>query len=191
MDFTRARSIWERALELHYRDRTMWLNYAEFEMRNKFVDHSRNVCELAVALFPRVDQLWFKNIHMEEVLDNVEGARLIFEWWMQWQPDQLGWLGFAKFEVKNGEIPRARNVYQRAVDKLADDEDAELLFVAFAEFEEKCKDVEKARCICKSALDHIPKGKAEDLYRKFVTFEKQYGDKEGIEDGILGKRRFQ
>jgi crooked neck len=40
-------------------------------------------------------------------------------------------------------------------------------------------------------LDHIPKGRAEDLYRKFVAFEKQYGDKEGIEDAIVGKRRFQ
>ncbi|MCI25956.1 crooked neck-like protein 1-like, partial [Trifolium medium] len=39
--------------------------------------------------------------------------------------------------------------------------------------------------------DHIPKGRAEDLYRKFVAFEKQYGDREGIEDAIVGKRRFQ
>ncbi|GAA0158065.1 RNA splicing factor [Lithospermum erythrorhizon] len=105
-----------------------------------------------------------------------------------WVVGVSAWIRFAKSEVKNGEIPRARNVYQRAVDKLADDEDAEQLFVAFAEFEEKCKDVEKARCIYKSALDHILKGKAEDLYRKFVAFEKQYGDKEGIEDESLGSQ---
>ncbi|GMI89853.1 hypothetical protein HRI_002654600 [Hibiscus trionum] len=93
--------------------------------------------------------------------------------------------------MKNGEIVRARNVYERAVEKLADEEDAEQLFVAFAEFEERCKETERARCIYKFALDHIPKGRAEDLYRKFVAFEKQYGDKEGIEDAIVGKRRFQ
>ena len=29
------------------------------------------------------------------------------------------------------------------------------------------------------------------MYKKFVAFEKQYGDKEGIEDAIAGNRRFQ
>ena len=63
--------------------------------------------------------------------------------------------------------------------------------MAFAEFEERCKETERARCIYKFALGRIPKGRAEDLYRKFVAFEKQYGDREGIEDAIIGKRRFQ
>ncbi|KAL0447810.1 UNVERIFIED_CONTAM: Pre-splicing factor clf1 [Sesamum latifolium] len=93
--------------------------------------------------------------------------------------------------MKNGEIARARNCYERAVDKLGDDDEAEELFGAFAEFEEKCKETERARCIYKYALDHIPKGRAEELYKKFVAFEKQYGDREGIEDAIVAKRRFQ
>ncbi|KAF2313427.1 hypothetical protein GH714_010952 [Hevea brasiliensis] len=173
-DFNRARSVWERALEVDYRNHTLWLKYAEVEMKNKFINHARNVWDRAVTLLPRVDQLWYKYIHMEEMLGNVAGARQIFERWMNWMPDQQGWLSYikfelsawiryAKFEMKNGEVARARNVYERAVEKLADDEEAEQLFVAFAEFEE----------------------------RKFVAFEKQYGDKEGIEDAIVGKRRFQ
>ncbi|WMV20643.1 hypothetical protein MTR67_014028 [Solanum verrucosum] len=94
--------------------------------------------------------------------------------------------------MKNGEIGRARNCYERAVDKLADDdEEAEQLFVAFAEFEEKCRETDRARFIYKFALDHIPKGRAEDLYSKFVAFEKQYGDREGIEDAIVGKTQFE
>ncbi|PPD90631.1 hypothetical protein GOBAR_DD12431 [Gossypium barbadense] len=72
--------------------------------------------------------------------------------------------------MKNGEIVRARNVYERVVEKLADEEDAEQLFVAFTEFEERCKETERARCIYKFPLNLIPKG---------------------IEDAILGKRRFQ
>uniref|UniRef100_A0A6N2JXC9 Suppressor of forked domain-containing protein n=1 Tax=Salix viminalis TaxID=40686 RepID=A0A6N2JXC9_SALVM len=219
-DFNRARSVWERALEVDYRNHTLWLKYAEVEMKNKFINHRRNVWDRAVTLLPRVDQLWYKYIHMEEMLGDVAGARQIFERWMGWMPDQQGWLSYikfelryneverargmferfvqchpkvsawiryAKFEMKNGEVARARNVYEMAVQKLADDEEAEMLFVAFAEFEERCKETERARCIYKFALDHIPKGRAEDLYRKF----KQYGDKEGIEDAIVGKRRFQ
>ncbi|KAJ6695337.1 hypothetical protein OIU74_014466 [Salix koriyanagi] len=196
-DFNRARSVWERALEVDYRNHTLWLKYAEVEMKNKFINHARNVWDRAVTLLPRVDQLWYKYIHMEEMLGNVAGARQIFERWMGWMPDQQGWLSYikfelryneverargiferfvqchpkvsawiryAKFEMKNGEVARARNVYEMAVQKLADDEEAEMLFVAFAEFRREVK---------------------------FVAFEKQYGDKEGIEDAIVGKRRFQ
>ncbi|KAL3499253.1 hypothetical protein ACH5RR_038346 [Cinchona calisaya] len=68
--------------------------------------------------------------------------------------------------MKNGEIGRAWNCYERAVEKLGDDEEeAEELFFAFVE--------------------------AEDLYKKFLAFEQQYGDRQGIEDAIVGKRRFQ
>lgn len=54
-----------------------------------------------------------------------------------------------------------------------------------AEFEEKCKEPERARAIFKYALDHIPKGQAQDVYKRFVQFEKQHGDREGIEVSLL------
>ena len=57
----------------------------------------------------------------------------------------------------------------------------EELFIKFAEFEEKCKEPERARAIYKYALDHIPKAQAQDVYKRFVAFEKQHGDREGIE----------
>ncbi|KAG6520037.1 crooked neck-like protein 1 [Zingiber officinale] len=223
-DFARARSVWERVLDVDYRNPTLWLKYAELEMRHRFINHARNVWDRAVGLLPRVDQLWYKYIHMEEMLGNVAGARQIFERWMDWQPDTKGWLSYikfelrynevdrarsiyerfvvchprpssfikyAKFEAKRGEIARTRAVYERAIELLSEDEDAELLFVAFAEFEEWCKETERARCIYKFALDHVPKGRAEDLYKRYLAFEKQYGDKAGIEDAIISKRRFQ
>ena len=65
------------------------------------------------------------------------------------------------------------------------------LFISFAKFEERCREVERARMIYKYALDNLAKEDAADLYAKFMAFEKQYGDVEGIEDAILGKRRFQ
>ncbi|KAL5554905.1 hypothetical protein UlMin_037141 [Ulmus minor] len=174
-DFNRAHSVLGQ------------LMYAEVEMKNKFINHARSVWDRAITLLPR------------EILENVAGARQIFKRWMNWMPDQQGWFSyikfelqynkidwtraiferffqchpnvgawiwFAKFELKNGEVGRARTVYERAAEKLA----------------------ERARCIYKFALEHIPKGMAEDLYRKFVALEKQYGDKEGIEDAIVGKK---
>jgi hypothetical protein len=50
-------------------------------------------------------------------------------------------------------------------------------FIKFAEFEEMVKETERARAIFKYALDHLPKAQAEHLYQRFVTFEKQHGDR--------------
>jgi Suppressor of forked protein (Suf) len=66
----------------------------------------------------------------------------------------------------------------------------EELFIKFAEFEEKVKESERARAIFKYALDHLPKAHASDIYKRFVAFEKQHGDREGIEDVIVSERRF-
>ncbi|KAM0967911.1 hypothetical protein ACFX13_016654 [Malus domestica] len=64
---------------------------------------------------------------------------------VQCHPEEAGnWIWYANFEMKNGDIARARNVFERAVKKvpLADDDGAEQLFEAFAEFEQWCKDIE-------------------------------------------------
>ena len=57
----------------------------------------------------------------------------------------------------------------------------EELFIKFAEFEEKVKELDRARAIYKYALDHIPRAQADTVYRRFVSFEKQHGDRDGIE----------
>ncbi|CDY31331.1 BnaA02g34100D [Brassica napus] len=176
-DYARARSVWERALQADYRNHAVWVKYAEFEMRNMFVNSARNVWDRAVTVLPRVDQLWYKYIHMEEMLGNISGAREVFERFVIKKPH-------VREISTRGEVARARDVYERAVKNLGDDEE---LFVAFAEFEERCKEVERARVIYKFGLDRV--GRGEELYKKFVAFEKQHGDKERIDDVIVGRRR--
>ncbi|KAK3002087.1 hypothetical protein RJ639_020546 [Escallonia herrerae] len=185
-----ARNVWDRAVTLLPRVDQLWYKYIHMEEMLGNVAGARQIFERWMSWEPD-QQAWLSYIKFELRYNEIERARAIFERFVACQPKVSSWIRFAKFEMKNGEIGRARGCYERAVDKLADDEEAETLFVAFAEFEEKCKETERARCIYKFALDHIPKGRAEDLYRKFVGFEKQYGDREGIEDAIVGKRRFQ
>ncbi|XP_022737400.1 crooked neck-like protein 1 isoform X2 [Durio zibethinus] len=185
-----ARNVWDRAVTLLPRVDQLWYKYIHMEEMLGNVAGARQIFERWMSWMPD-QQGWLSYIKFELRYNEVERARAIYERFVQCHPKVGAWIKFAKFEMKNREIVRARNVYERAVEKLADEEDAEQLFVAFAEFEERCKETERARCIYKFALDHIPKGRAEDLYRKFVAFEKQYGDKEGIEDAIVGKRRFQ
>jgi len=184
-----ARNLWDRAVTLLPRVDQLWYKYIHMEEMLGNVAGARQVFERWMDWQPDM-QGWLSYVKFELRYNEVDRARAIYERFVACHPRVSAWIKFAKFEMKNGEVARARAVYERAVDLLSDDEEAEVLFVAFAEFEERCKETERARCIYKYALDHIPKGRAEDLYWKFVAFEKQYGDREGIEDAIVGKRRF-
>ncbi|KAG5568330.1 hypothetical protein H5410_064655 [Solanum commersonii] len=212
-DLKRARSIWERALGIDAlnRDQTIWLKYVDMEMKNKFVNHARLIsCGTSIFIWKRClaiagarqiferwmgwmpdQQGWLSYIKFELRYNEIERAREVFERFVECHPKVSAWIRFSKFEMKNGEIRRARNCYERAVDKLADDdEEAEQLFLAFAEFEDKCKETDRARCIYKFALDRIPKGRAEDLYSKFVAFEKQYDDREYEDQVKMNPRNY-
>lgn len=50
---------------------------------------------------------------------------------------------------------------------------------------------DRARVIYKYALDHIPKEHTAELYKAYTIHEKKYGDRTGIEDVIVSKRKFQ
>ncbi|XP_047326211.1 crooked neck-like protein 1 [Impatiens glandulifera] len=185
-----ARNVWDRAVTLLPRVDQLWYKYIHMEEMLGNVAGARQIFERWMGWSPD-QQGWLSYIKFELRYKEIERARGIFERFVQCHPKVSAWIRYCKFEMKNGEVGRSRNCYERAVGLLAEDEDAEQLFVVFAEFEERCKEIERARRIYKYALDHIPKGRAEDLYKKFVSFEKQYGDKGGIEDAIVGKRRFQ
>ena len=45
--------------------------------------------------------------------------------------------------------------------------------------------------IYKYALDRISKQEAQELFKNYTIFEKKFGDRRGIEDIIVSKRRFQ
>lgn len=40
-------------------------------------------------------------------------------------------------------------------------------------------------------MDRIPKQQAQELFKNYTMFEKKFGDRRGIEDVIVSKRRFQ
>uniref|UniRef100_A0A665UMZ9 Pre-mRNA-splicing factor Syf1/CRNKL1-like C-terminal HAT-repeats domain-containing protein n=1 Tax=Echeneis naucrates TaxID=173247 RepID=A0A665UMZ9_ECHNA len=219
-EIQRARSIYERALDVDHRNITLWLKYAEMEMKSRQVNHARNIWDRAITILPRVNQFWYKYTYMEEMLGNVAGCRQVFERWMEWEPDEqawhsyinfelrykevdkartiyeryillLNWIKYARFEEKHGYVAHSRKVYERAVEFFGEEHMEENLFVAFARFEEIQKEFERVRVIYKYALDRIPKHQAQELFKNYTMFEKKFGDRRGIEDVIVSKRRFQ
>ncbi|KAK7422195.1 NineTeen Complex (NTC) component [Neonectria punicea] len=221
-EFARARSVFERALDVHPNTVPLWIRYIESEMKSRNINHARNLLDRAVSRQPRVDKLWYKYVYMEEMLGNIPGTRQVFDRWMQWQPDEAAWSAYIKLEKRYSEFDRAREIFRAftmvhpeprnwikwakfeeeygtsdlvrevfgtAVETLGDEFVDEKLFIAYARFEAKLKEYERCRAIYKYALDRLPRSKAMILHKAYTTFEKQFGDKDGVEDVILSKRR--
>ena len=221
-EFRRARSIFERALDVDSTSVVLWIRYTEAEMKTRNINHARNLLDRAVTILPRVDKLWYKYVYMEETLGNVAGTRQVFERWMSWEPDEAAWSAYIKLEKRYSEFSRARAIFERfvfvhpeprnwikwarfeeengtselvrevfgmAIETLGDDFMDERLFIAYSRYEAKLKEYERARAIYKYALDRLPRSKAVTLHKAYTNFEKQFGDREGVEDVILSKRR--
>lgn len=221
-EYARARSIFERALDVHPNSVQVWIRYIESELKNRNINHARNVLDRAVTRLPRVDKLWYKYLYVEEMLGNIPGTRQVFDRWMKWEPDEQAfnayirlekrygeydrardifrlftmihpeprnWIKWAKFEEEFGTSDQVREVFQTAVESLGDELVDEKLFIAYARYEAKLKDYDRARAIYKFGLDNLPRSKSMLLHKEYTTFEKQFGDKEGVEDVVLSKRR--
>jgi crooked neck len=105
-------------------------------------------------------------------------------------PTVENWIYYAKFEIKFGEENNVREIFEAAIENCINKDKYESLFLEYTRFEESKKEFERARIIYKYALDNVSKIFAEEIYNKFIAFEKQYGEREDIEKVILNKKRF-
>ena len=176
-EYERARSIFERALEVDTRSGELWLRYAEFEMRNEFVNHARNVLDRAVQLLPRVDFLWYKYVYMEELVRDIPKCRAVFERWMKWMPNDNAWLSYARFETRLGSYDRAEAVMRRYVNSYPSAK-AFLKFAKWSEYE--AKNIDLARTILEATLSELEPEESRQarVFQKFATFEERQGEYE-------------
>lgn len=185
-----ARNVWDRAVEHLPRVDQLWYKYIHMEHMLGNVAAARQIYERWMKWAPD-ERIWLSYITFERKNKETNQARQIYERFVQCHPTVTAWLKYAEFEMTNKQINRERSVYECAVEKLSEDEEVDKLFDAFSEFEERCKETERARCIYEYALNHIPKGRAEELYRKFTAFEKRCRGGEEIGDVIAAKKRFE
>ncbi|KAL1897071.1 NineTeen Complex (NTC) component [Sporothrix stenoceras] len=223
-ELSRARSVFERALDVLPNSVPLWIKYIEAEIKNRNISHARNLLDRAVTRLPRVDKLWYKYLYVEEMLGNVSGTRQIFDRWLKWEPAEEVWNAYIRLEKRYNEYDRARDIFRSytivhpfprtwikwarfeedfgtsdlvrevfdtAMESLGDEYVDEKLFMSYARFEAKLKEYERARAIYKFGLDNLPRAKSMLLHKEYTTFEKQFGDREGIEDIVVSKRRRQ
>ena len=142
-------------------------------MANRFVNHARNVWDRAVTLLPRVDQLWYKYVHMEEMLGMVANARVVFERWMRWEPDHNGWNAYVRFETRYKEWDLVRKVYER----YCACHPSVKAFVRWAKFEFGLGEIANAREVYESAVEQMAlETDVDQLYVAFAKFEELAGE---------------
>ncbi|XP_029903079.1 crooked neck-like protein 1 [Myripristis murdjan] len=185
-----ARNIWDRAITILPRVNQFWYKYSYMEEMLGNVAGCRQVFERWMEWEPE-EQAWHSYINFELRYKEVDKARSIYERFVIVHPEVKNWIKYARFEEKHGYIAHGRKVFERAVEFFGEDHVDENLFVAFARFEETQKEFERVRVIYKYALDRIPKQQAQELFKNYTVFEKKFGDRRGIEDVIVSKRRFQ
>ncbi|KAK4162094.1 hypothetical protein QBC43DRAFT_322327 [Cladorrhinum sp. PSN259] len=225
-ELARARSVFERALDVHPNNTQLWIRYIEAEIKGRNINHARNLLDRAVTRLPRVPSLWYKYLYVMEMLGDIPGTRQVFDRWMQWHPDENAWAAYIRLEKRYGEYDRAREIFrtftavhpeprtwlkwakfeeeygtsdtvrevfqtaiQTIAELLGDDAVDERIFIAFARYEARLGEYERARAIYKFGLDNLPRSKSMNLHSQYTTFEKQFGDREGVEDVIITKRR--
>uniref|UniRef100_A0A8C1JB10 Crooked neck-like protein 1 n=1 Tax=Cyprinus carpio TaxID=7962 RepID=A0A8C1JB10_CYPCA len=187
-----ARNIWDRAITILPRVNQFWYKYTYMEEMLGNIAGCRQVFERWMEWEPE-EQAWHSYINFELRYKEVDKSRIILNGkaLVMVHPEVKNWIKYAHFEEKHGYIALARKVFERAVEFFGEEHISESLYVAFARFEEKQKEFERVRVIYKYALDRIPKQQAQELFKNYTVFEKRFGDRRGIEDVIVSKRRFQ
>ncbi|KAK9874739.1 hypothetical protein WA026_005552 [Henosepilachna vigintioctopunctata] len=185
-----ARNLWDRAVTILPMVNQFWYKYTYMEEMLENVPGARAVFERWMEWHPD-EQAWQTYINFELRYKEIDRARLIYERFVITHPQVKHWIKYARFEENHGFIHSARKIYERGVQFYGDDHLDEKLYIAFAKFEENQKEHDRSRVIYKYALDHIPKENTKELYKAYTIHEKKYGDRSGIEDVIVSKRKFQ
>ncbi|CAH3152823.1 unnamed protein product [Pocillopora meandrina] len=185
-----ARNIWDRAVTILPRVNQFWYKYTYMEEMLTNVAGARQIFERWMEWEPD-EQAWHSYINMELRYKEVDRARSIYERFVMVHPEVKNWVKFAKFEERQSNTVGARDVYERAVEFFGEENADEKLFLSFAKFEENCKEHDRVRVIFQYALKILPKEECEELYKAYTQHEKKYGDRGGIEDVIVSKRKFQ
>lgn len=185
-----ARNLLDRAVTILPRVDKFWYKYVYMEETLGNIPGTRQVFERWMSWEPD-EAAWSAFIKLEKRYGEYDRARTIFQRFTIVHPEPKNWIKWARFEEEYGTEDLVREVFTMAIDALGEEFMDEKVFIAYARFETKLKEYERARVIYKYALDRLPRSKSIALHQAYTTFEKQFGEREGVEDVILSKHRVQ
>ncbi|KAK4698325.1 crooked neck, partial [Phenoliferia sp. Uapishka_3] len=193
-NISHARNLYDRAVTLLPRIDQIWYKYVYLEEMLGNVAGSRQVFERWMAWQPN-EKAWTAYIKMEVRYNEMDRASKVYERLVNCHPEPKMFVKWAKFEEERNRIDRAREIFTMGFEFYGQEEEgidkSQSLYSAFAKMEVRHKEYDRARVIYKFALDRLPRSRSTQLYAAYSNFEKQFGDRAGIETTVLGKRRIQ
>lgn len=172
-DLIRARSIYERALDVNIQHIPFWVQYIQFELTYKAINHARNLLDRATTTLPRVNKLWFLYVQTEETLKNYSQVRNIFERWLSWHPEQSAWKAYINFEKRHD--GHVRQVYIRYVKNFKTQD----CWLEWINFELDLADnIGNIRYIFELSVESLMKAKqpVDELISKWTNWETSLGE---------------
>ena len=82
-------------------------------------------------------------------------------------------------------------MFERALAELGKRSFNEQFFIQFTKFEIRQREYQRAKILYEYALENISKEHSKNLIEEYVTFQKQFGTRDDIEDVVLTQRRHQ
>jgi len=190
----RARNVWDRAVALLPRVDALWLKYTYLEEVLGNADGARALFERWMAWAPE-EQAWLAYARFEERQARPPGAagraRGVYERLLACRPSLANFLRLAKWEERaNGQRALARRALERAAVELDAAELDDSYFAHFAAFEARCGEDARARTVLEFGLAQLADpGQRARLQTALATLQRQRGDRAGVEDVVLAKRR--
>lgn len=209
----RARNVWDRAVSLLPRMDQLWYKYTYMEEACGDAPKCRAVFDRWMAWCPD-DNAWLSYARFEQRCGTTAQARDVLDRYVTQYPSAKAFLKFARWAEHDAkDVPLAREVYERALAELPAECVTPKVFMHFATFEERHGEHERARIIYRHAVDLFKLGtsetrrrkgdddnkgdndndadddKREALYSAYVSFEKKFGTKDGVENLVLTKQR--
>lgn len=183
-----ARNVWDRAVLILPRVNQFWYKYTYMEELLGNIANARQVFERWMQWQPH-EQAWLSFIKMELRYKEINRARCIYERFVTVHSDVINWIRFAKFEQRFANNSNSRIVFEKAVEFFSQFELEPKLMLAFSKFEEQCNEIERARVIFKYSIDNMKQEYVQIMIDEYSRFEKRHGDKQGIEDVVVTKRK--
>lgn len=185
-----ARNLLDRAVTILPRVDKLWYTFVSVEETLSNFTGCRQVFERWMNWRPS-SQAWIAYADFEKRYGEFENAREVFERLTSIEPTITdNWIKWAIFEDELGNKDNTRQVYENASEIMINQNQIdEKLIISWAKWESKQQEFERARSIYKLFLEKLSRSKAQNLFKEFTKFEKQCGDKEGLEDVILSRRR--
>lgn len=178
-----TREVYDKIIDLKIATPQNIINYANFLEEHKYFEESFKVYERGVEVFtyPVAFELW--NIYLSKFVKRygatkLERARDLFEQALEKCPEKFCraiYLMFGKLEEEHGLAKRAMNIYQRAIERVSN-QDKFNMFVFYIAKVAANFGLAATRPIYEKAIEVLPDQQTAEMCLRFANLEQKLGE---------------